>query len=433
MRVTSPRHPRSLIRAALRLAVVVCAGVGTAAGQPPPGGEQAPGLALTPAWTTLLPGPPAAPPANDGERLYVPLRAGGVIAIAVASGQIAWQARTLPGAFVAAGGGLVFAAFPGTFVPLDASLVLGALPGVIVALDAASGTERWRLQVEGTLAAPPVWNNGWLLIGTTDGRLTMLRAEQGRPLWRRDLGAALLPGAAMTGDWLYTMLDDGRVVALTLDRGEPVWERKLPAGGTTLTALDDRVFVGADDRFFYCLSTGDGDVKWRWRAGGAILGTPIVDGNSVYFLALDNTLRALNYGNGHQRWKRGLSFRPVGGPVLAGSLLLVPGLAQEVPAFRAATGAPAGKIVVGDELVAPPLMVSVDAPGAEANADTFSIVVVTGEFVQRLAPAPPVLESHPIPGLPAFLPLPGSGSILLRSPPAPSGSRALLSPRERGA
>ncbi|RPH73366.1 MAG: hypothetical protein EHM88_24175, partial [Candidatus Rokuibacteriota bacterium] len=307
-------------------------------------------------------------------------------------------------------------------------LVFATLPGLLVALDAATGTERWRVQVEGTLAAPPVWNNGWLLVGTAAGRLTMLRAEQGRPLWSRDLGAPLRPGAAMTGDRLYVMLEDDRVVALALSSGEPVWERKLPAPGTALTALDDRVFVGADDRFFYCLSTEDGDVKWRWRAGGAILGTPIVDGNAVYFLALDNTLRALNYGNGHQRWKRGLSFRPVGGPVLAGSLLLVPGLAPEVPAFHAATGAPAGKIVVGDELIAPPLLLPAEAPGAEPKAAGFSIVVVTGEFVQRLGPAPPVLESHPIPGVPAFLTLPD-----LRSPPAPSGSRALPSPRERGA
>ncbi len=353
------------------------------------------------------------------------------MAIAIASGQIAWQAKTPPGAVVAAGGGLVFAAFPGASVPLDASLVLATLPGAIAALDAVKGTERWRVQVEGTLAAPPVWNNGWLLTGTTDGRLTMLRAEQGRPLWKRDLGAPLRPGAAMTGDRLYTMLADGRVVALSLDRGEPVWEQKLPARGTALTALDDRVFVGADDRFFYCLSTTDGEVKWRWRAGGALIGTPIVDGNTVYFLALDNTLRALNYGNGHQRWKRGLSFRPVGGPVLAGSLLLVPGLAPEVQAFRAATGTPAGRIVVGDELIAPPLLLAGDVQGAESKGDAFSIVVVTGEFVQRLGPAPPVLESHPVPGLPAFLPLPAESGIRLRDSGDDVAARPVHDERKR--
>jgi len=319
----------------------------------------------------------------------VPLRTGALVAILLDSGEITWQTQTAPDARVAAGGGLVFA----------------TLPDGIVALDAASGAERWRHDAEGAIAAPPVWNNGWLLIGTAAGRLTMLRAEQGRPLWTRDLGAALRPGAAMTGDRLYALLEDGRVSALTLDRGEPLWEQKLEARGTALTALDDRLFVGAEDRFFYCLSTTDGKVKWRWRAGGAILGTPLVDGDAVYFLALDNMLRALNYGNGHQRWKRGLSFRPVGGPVLASGLLFVPGLAPELPAFRAATGAPAGKVIVGDELVAPPLLLPA-AAGAASSADTFSIVVVTGESVGRLDPPPSVLESRPIPGLPAFLTLP---------------------------
>ena len=398
MRVTSPRHLGSLLRAALQWAVVTCAGVGTAAGQAPPGGQE-PVLAFTPGWTTQLPGPPGSAPANDDERIYVPLRAGGLAAVALASGRVDWQARTPPGAFLAAGGGLVFAAWPAAVVGIDPGLVFTAYPAAVVAFDAATGAERWRYGLDGTLVAPPVWNNGWLLVGATNGRLTMLRAEQGRPLWTRDLGAALRPGAAMTGDRLYVMLEDGRVVALTLDRGEPVWERKIDARGTALTALDDRIFVGGDDRFFYCLSAGDGKVKWRWRAGGAVLGTPIVDEDAVYFLALDNTLRALNYGNGHQRWKRGLAFRPVGGPVRAGAVLLVPGLTADIPAFLASTGAPAGKITVGAELTAPPLLL----PGE--TAEERSIVVVTGESVQQFGPPPPVLESRPVPGLPLFLPL----------------------------
>jgi outer membrane protein assembly factor BamB len=300
---------------------------------------------------------------------------------------------------VVAGGGLVFAAYPSLAVALGPGTAVTLWPGTILALDAATGEERWRQATGGSVVAPPAWNNGWLLAGTTDGRLTMLRADRGRPLWRRESGAALRPGAEMAGDRLYVLLDDGRVAALTLERGDLLWERKLPGRGTTLTALDDRVFVGADDRYFYCLAAEDGDVNWRWRAGGAILGTPVVDEDSIYFLSLDNVLRSLNRGNGHQRWKRGLSFRPIGGPVAAGDILLVPGLAPEIPAFAMKTGAPAGKVALHGELTAPPLILAAGGPGS------FSLVAVTGETVQRLGPAPPLLESHPVPGLPLYLPL----------------------------
>ena len=108
----------------------------------------------------------------------------------------------------------------------------------------------------------------------------------------------------------------------------PVWEAKLPADGTTLTPLDDRLFVGASDRFFYCLSADRGKRKWRWRTGGTIVGTTVVVGDRVYFVSLDNVLRSLNRSDGNQRWKSAVPHRPTGGPFLIGPLLFVPGVSS---------------------------------------------------------------------------------------------------------
>ena len=112
----------------------------------------------------------------------------------------------------------------------------------------------------------------------------MFRAADGLVLWRLDMGAALERGIAMTGDRFYLLMADGRVGSRSLRTGEPVWERKLPGKPTALLALDDRIFVGAEDKFLHCLSSDDGDERWRWRTGGSIIGTPAVDEDRVYSL-----------------------------------------------------------------------------------------------------------------------------------------------------
>ena len=91
--------------------------------------------------------------------------------------------------------------------------------------------------------------------------------------------------------------------------------------------------------------------------GGGIVGEPVLDGRHVYFVALDNVLRALDRWNGSQRWKQGLSLRPTGPPLLAASILYVAGVAAELQAFRADTGAPAGRFEAPAELAAPPQLI----------------------------------------------------------------------------
>ena len=93
-------------------------------------------------------------------------------------------------------------------------------------------------------------------------------------------------------------VDDGRVVALQVESGEPVWERRLGGAPNDMLALDDRLYVGSADNFFYCLDADDGEVAWRWRTGADVIGAPVADDRRVYFVSLDNVLRALDLRRG---------------------------------------------------------------------------------------------------------------------------------------
>ncbi|MBP7571080.1 MAG: PQQ-like beta-propeller repeat protein [Acidobacteria bacterium] len=348
-----------------------------------PPAAAAPALALRSAWTTELPASPSGAPAFDARHAYVPLRDGRFTAVGLERGSVTWTAEA-PAAAVAAGDGLVFL----------------ATGDAVEARRAATGEREWIYEPGEELAPALSWDGGWLLASTVDGDALMLGARDGKLLWRQALAARPATRPAMTADRLYLALEDGRVVARQITDGSGIWERRLGGRPAALSALDDRLFVGADDKYLYCLDTKDGDQKWRWRTGGAVTGTPAVGGDRVYFVAFDNVLRALDRGNGHQRWMRPLGFRPTGGPLLVNGLLLVPSLSPELAVFRADTGARAGTVPAGAEPVATPHVLY---PASAGPGEVTLVVVGRTGRIERLGPAPPVLQAKPIPGAPMYL------------------------------
>ena len=140
-------------------------------------------------------------------------------------------------------------------------------------------------------------------------------------------------------------LNDGRVVALRVETGEPIWEQRLGGAPNDILALDDRLYAGSKDNFFYCLMTEDGRVDWRWRTGADVVGRPSPTSGRVYFVSLDNVLRAINHSNGVQQWMRPLPFRP--GLAAAESrriTVVVAGLAGSARAFNMKDGMAAGEL-----------------------------------------------------------------------------------------
>jgi eukaryotic-like serine/threonine-protein kinase len=335
-------------------------------------------VSLSAAWTVSLPEPAIATPASDSERAYVALRDGTLVALALTDGAIAWTAPApdASGAPVA-GDGLVFV----------------ARPRLVQAFDAQTGEPKWRAEMESSIGAPLFWDNGWLLAITDRGEATMFRAATGEVLWKQTVGTPVGAKAAAANQHVYVLLDDSRVVALALGTGAADWETRLPGRPTSLHPLDDRLFVGCDDKFFYCLDAGSGKAKWRWRTGGTIVGTASVDDQLVYFLSLDSVLRALDRGNGDQKWKTPLPYQPTAGPFLSAPLLLVPGTAAELAAFSTFDGKAAGSVKLAGEAAAPPHFLPPAALGEAGR-----VLVVTGDGkAQLLVPGLPVLRGNPLP------------------------------------
>ena len=79
------------------------------------------------------------------------------------------------------------------------------------------------------------------------------------------IGAPVHARPAASGTHVYLLPDDARVLALDLTTGATVWQATLPGKAVSAAPLDDRVFVGNTDRFFYCLSAKNGKVSRKAR------------------------------------------------------------------------------------------------------------------------------------------------------------------------
>jgi outer membrane protein assembly factor BamB len=294
-------------------------------------------------WTQTVEKAVTVPPAFAGHFGFLPVEGDQIVAYDLETGTSTWTAHGTPVSTPAVGAGMLFVA------ERDA----------IMALSQDSGDVVWRVAFSGTLAAPLVWDSGWLIAADDGGTLLAFRASDGELIWRHDLQGRVHARPALAADRVYAAMQDGRVVSLDVATGEEKWSHRLGDAANDMLALDERIYVGSDDNFFYCLMASNGEIAWRWRTGGDVIGVPVVDDHRVYFVSKDNVLRGLDRHSGSQRWKRGLPGRPTRGIVASGDLLLVSGLSAKVSAFAMKDGAPAGDLNAPGELAATPYVTDV--------------------------------------------------------------------------
>ncbi len=329
-------------------------------------------------WTVALDTPPALAPAYDDDRVFIALKADEdrghpverIAAYSLTSGDVKWTRDAPAVNALEAGGALVFA----------------CSDRKVEAMQASDGAPRWQLSLDAPLSAPMHAQGGWLFVMTQASHAYAFRASDGKLVWDIHLPAPASAQSAAVGDGLYVPLTDNRVLRLQVETGAIVWDRSLRSQPTCVLALDDRVFVGTSERWFYALSPRNGGVDWRFRVGGAVVGTPSADRSNVYFLALDNLLRALDRSGGSLRWRRLLGHRGRFGPFLVGRLLVVSGASPTIETYAARGGAPTGTLDAPHDLKSMPIHV---VPGI-VDRD-FLLFAVTGEG-ELLAIRPHSLE-----------------------------------------
>jgi outer membrane protein assembly factor BamB len=292
-------------------------------------------------WTLALDNALVAPPGYSPSHVFFPIEGNRLVAYELEHGRQTWIASVRPMLEPVEGDGLLFVHEAGT----------------VKAIRINDGSTAWEISDLPQLAVAPVWGDGRLILCTASGEVLVLRALDGQLVWRQNLGSRAHAPPALAANRAYVPLDDGRIVAVSVETGASLWAGRLPEPATALLADTDRLFAGSRDNFFYAIREEDGTIAWRWRTGADVVGLPVVDDRNVYFVSMDNVLRALSRRSGVQQWVRLLSLRPTRGPLAIGRTLVVSGIAQSLPAYNMSDGSPAGELPAAGELAAAPAVV----------------------------------------------------------------------------
>jgi outer membrane protein assembly factor BamB len=289
---------------------------------------------LAPVWTLALNNELTAPPAFHDMYGVFALEGDQLAAYELSTGSRLWLTSIATAVEPVIGEAFVFV----------------AEDGAIAALALRTGDVVWRRPFDAELATGPIIAGDHLILTTLDGDVVAVRASDGEETWRRHLPRAASSRPAATGSRLFVPTADNQILALSLKDGAVIWSRLLGGVGHDILAGDDRIFLGSQDRFFYCLNAKTGAVEWRWQTGADAIGLPVVDERTVYVVSLDNVLRGLNRSSGVQRWKAPLTFRPLSGPLKFAETLIVAGTTPELQAYSSREGKPLGRYGVSSAL-----------------------------------------------------------------------------------
>ncbi len=321
-----------------------------------------------------MPAAPSFPPVIAGGRIFQPSLPGQLSAHDLKDGHELWRETITLEQPLAVGDERVF-------------VVSGE---AVHALQAADRTVAWRTPT-GTLTAPLLARSGWVIAASAT-RTMALRESDGAIVWERESPPERASGT-IDGDVLYLPLANGRLQALDLQTGATRWERAIGGSPTEPLVLGDRLYVGATDKYFYCLKTSTGEIDWKIRVGAALHGHPGTDGHRVFFVALDNLVRAVSRGSGSQRWQQGVPFRPFTGPTVAGPSILIAGPTNDVRMLSATDGKDAGRIAFPEPLVI--------APAIARSGEEIVAVGVTGGLSESwkmwlVSPVPKASPTAPL-------------------------------------
>lgn len=293
-------------------------------------------LPAEPAWAAVLPAAPVGPGAAVGGAVIVALTTGTLHAVDWDTGDTLW---TRP--------------HGSSLAPVaSGALVVAATPTSLDAFDAASGDPLWSLP----LASPPV-----ALVATTraafvlDARtVTAVDPTTGRARWAQPMESSPTTLAAGASAVAVT-LSDARVVVLSNEDGRRLWARGLDGTLTGAAWSGAVLVVGSSARAAWALDARDGGVMWHWPLGGSVGGVA-ADLQRGFLATKDNLLRAVNRGNGHQRWQQDIGTRVQDAPVALDGAVLVVGLTPTLTLYDSRTGTVLGTHEAPGKVLGPPLV-----------------------------------------------------------------------------
>ncbi|HET8541458.1 MAG TPA: PQQ-binding-like beta-propeller repeat protein [Anaeromyxobacter sp.] len=228
-------------------------------------------------------------------------------------------------------------------------LVVAAGAAEVIAVARASGAVAWRVPGCAFAAAVP-----GAVVVARGGALAALSPRTGRALWSRALPGGPPTGAVGLSRGPLVVAERGALTGLDPGSGRTLWRLEPPgASRLEVAPFGGIAAAGADTGFVYGVDAA-GRVAWRVRAPGPVARAPAAAGRACLALAEADpgaALVAIDPASGARLWEARLDLVPAGPPLGWGRRLVVGGTIGGDPALCAVE-----RNGASGWIVAPPLL-----------------------------------------------------------------------------
>jgi outer membrane protein assembly factor BamB len=231
-----------------------------------------------------LSGPPTfvtAPVYHRG-RIYLAYLNGDLVALDAATGKPDWKRN-------------LHAHLESSPLAVGDSLYLGDDKTNLLALRASDGRTRWQFNSPGAIKASPSYHDGRVYVADYQAAMFCVDAGSGKLLWRTNTSkvqpfgdGGFYSSPAVAFGHVYAARDDGTVYSFDEKSGRVAWffqTNNFIYGSPAVAHVPGTppsVYIGSYDEHFYALDASSGKQRWRFDVGGAVPGTGVVIGHTVY-------------------------------------------------------------------------------------------------------------------------------------------------------
>jgi outer membrane protein assembly factor BamB len=216
------------------------------------------------------------------------------------------------------------------------TLYVASLDHNVYALDPGNLSQAlWQTELDASIVSAVTLRDGGIYVGTINNSLYALDAASGEIQWHVTLDGGIWgtpafapqPPTEADGESQSGATDEAAATPGSTPTAEATPAPETATNEGDCTGGGETLYIGtetdAEGGTLYAIDAASGCTRWTVNTPASIAASPVVQGNTVFFVTQNGMIRAVSTEDGKQQWQEQLEGEFYTSPVVAGDLLLI--------------------------------------------------------------------------------------------------------------